>query len=70
VRRRKKRGNTLCPFVEKPFDDCYVRRLSSYTIKDVVEFCGKNYDACKIYRFNNGIAEGIDKGNEQTAIIQ
>lgn len=64
--RGRKTGDTICPFVVKPFDDCYVRELSSYTIKDVVEFCGKNYDACKIYRVNNG----IEKDNEHTAIIQ
>ncbi|UCE79383.1 MAG: hypothetical protein JSV13_01760 [Nitrospiraceae bacterium] len=66
MKRERQTGKTICPFVEKPFDNCFVNRLSSYTIRDVVAFCGKDYEACEIYLKNNG----IEKGNNRTAVIQ
>ena len=66
MKRGRQIGDTICPFVEKPFDNCFVNRLTSSTIKEVVAFCGKNYEACKIYRSSNG----LEQRNEQKTLIQ
>ena len=39
----------LCPFIQKPFDDCYCTSTSSLYAEATIYFCGGHYRACEIY---------------------
>lgn len=40
----------VCPFVEDPFEECYVKNMSSFKVEPAIQFCGGNYKACEIYQ--------------------
>ncbi len=42
----------LCPFIQKPFDDCYCTSTSSLYAEATIYFCGGHYRACEIYAKN------------------
>lgn len=50
----------LCPFLQEPFDDCYCVKMNSQDIEMAVYYCGKNFEACEIYKNGNG-----DNGEKQ-----
>ena len=39
-----------CPFISKPFDYCYCASTTSLNVKNVILYCGGNYEACEIYK--------------------
>jgi hypothetical protein len=39
----------LCPFIQKPFNDCYCTSTSSLYAEATIYFCGGHYQACEIY---------------------
>jgi hypothetical protein len=44
--------NRLCPFIQKPFDDCYCTSTSSLYAEATIYYCGGHYRACEIYAKN------------------
>lgn len=46
----KKSEATICPFMGKPFANCYCVRTESIYISKVLSLCGRNYECCDIYR--------------------
>jgi hypothetical protein len=43
-----------CPFIQKPFDDCYCIKMSSLDIERTVYLCSENFEICEIYKNGNG----------------
>ena len=43
-------NKSFCPFLEKPFDDCYCVKLSSQDIERAIYFCTKYFKACEVYK--------------------
>jgi len=49
-----------CPYLETPFDECYVNGLGSAEVEKVIDYCGGDFDKCEIYahhRFPGGVAD-------------
>jgi hypothetical protein len=44
----------LCPFVSKPFENCYCTSTSSMVVESTINFCGGNFKQCEIFRENKG----------------
>ncbi len=42
----------LCPYVSKPFENCYCTSTSSAVVESTINFCGGNYKQCEIYGEN------------------
>ncbi len=42
----------LCPFIQKPFEECYCTSTSSLYAEATIYFCGGHYRACEIYAKN------------------
>ncbi len=40
----------FCPFIKKPFDDCYCIKLTSQDVEKAVFYCGGNFESCEIYK--------------------
>lgn len=47
-----------CPFLETPFDECYVNGLGSAEVEKAIEYCGGNFEKCDIYAHHRAGAEG------------
>ncbi len=43
---------TLCPNIDKPFDNCYCISTSSLYAEATIYYCGGNYKDCEIYAKN------------------
>ncbi len=41
-----------CPFVKKPFDDCFCANLTSKTVESALYFCNKHYKKCEFFAKN------------------
>jgi hypothetical protein len=41
--------NRLCPFIQKPFHDCYCTSTSSLYAEATIYYCGGHYRSCEIY---------------------
>ncbi|MGC2061601.1 MAG: hypothetical protein WA610_01390 [Thermodesulfovibrionales bacterium] len=39
----------LCPFVSRPFKDCYCASTSSMVVESTILFCGGDFQKCEIY---------------------
>lgn len=44
------RQTGICPFVTKPFCECYCFAINSFKIPLVLHLCGKNYRECSLYK--------------------
>lgn len=40
----------ICPFVEKPFDECYCVKLTSWNIESAIYYCGEHFEQCSLYK--------------------
>ncbi len=40
----------LCPFIQKPQDDCYCASLNSQKVEAAIYYCSENFEKCEIYR--------------------
>jgi len=38
-----------CPYLETPFDECYVNSLGSAEVVKAIEHCGGDFEKCEIY---------------------
>lgn len=45
----KQRGREKCPFVNTPFEDCYVRDPGSLAVESAIRYCGGDFENCAIY---------------------
>ncbi len=54
-------SNEKCPFIHKPFGDCYCANLTSRNIESAIYFCSKYFKQCEIYIKN---AQKKDRGNQ------
>lgn len=48
--KKSNRKPKVCPFVQDPFEECYVKNMSSFKVEPAIQFCGGNYEACEIYQ--------------------
>ncbi len=55
--------NEKCPFVNKPFDNCYCANLTSNTIESALYFCGKHYKQCEFYIKNANKERILNRNN-------
>ena len=46
----KYRNPRHCPFVEKPFDDCFLKEMDSQNIEKAVYYCANRFKECGIYQ--------------------
>lgn len=46
----------LCPFVSRPFEDCYCASTSSMVVESTILFCGGDFQKCEIYGRYKGSA--------------
>ncbi|MBA4373951.1 MAG: hypothetical protein C0402_13965 [Thermodesulfovibrio sp.] len=46
----------LCPFVSRPFEDCYCASTSSMVVESTILFCGGDFKKCEIYCRYKGTA--------------
>jgi len=44
--------HAVCPFVSRPFEECYCMSTSSLFVESTVEYCGGNFTKCEIYSRN------------------
>ena len=42
----------ICPFILKPFENCYCTSTSSLLTEATIHYCGGNYQKCYIYEKN------------------
>jgi hypothetical protein len=55
---------SFCPYLKKPFDDCYCVKMSSQDIERAIYFCTKDFKTCEIYNnFNFGKDVNYKKNN-------
>jgi 4-aminobutyrate aminotransferase-like enzyme len=47
---RRTRPGRLCPFVSKPYDECFCSDTGSDSAEAAIRLCGGNYEICEIYR--------------------
>jgi len=40
----------LCPFLQKPHDDCYIVNMGSLQVEAVIYYCSRNFEKCEIYK--------------------
>lgn len=40
----------MCPYLEDPYDDCFIENLHSLTVACCLNYCSRNFEDCKIYR--------------------
>ena len=40
----------ICPQLVDPFPDCLVMSITSLKIPRIIEYCGGNFESCKIYQ--------------------
>ena len=45
----EQRPGEKCPFVNTPFEDCYVRDLGSLAVESAIRYCGGDFKECAIY---------------------
>ena len=50
-----------CPFLMEPFDYCYCKKMDSLNVKNVILYCGGNFEECDIYK--NTMKSDIGKIN-------
>ncbi len=43
-------NSKLCPFVKKPFTDCYCFNLTSRDINSAIHYCSSDFKSCDIYK--------------------
>lgn len=51
--------HTICPFVARPFSNCYCASTSSLYAEATVYYCGGKHEECAIFR-NNCSQKGED----------
>jgi len=39
-----------CPFLRKPFEECYCSHMNSQSTEKMIKFCGGNFEECEIYK--------------------
>ncbi len=44
------RSKRLCPFIKRPFDECYCIKLTSQDVEKAVFYCGRHFELCEIYK--------------------
>jgi len=44
------KNTDFCPFLRKPFSECYSIKLTSQSILSVMRYCIKDFWKCKIYK--------------------
>lgn len=49
----------LCPFVKNPFPECYCFDMTSKNIDIAINYCGNNFQECRIYKKNVLLREVI-----------
>jgi hypothetical protein len=49
----------FCPFLRKPYNECYSIKLTSQSILSVMRYCIKDFTKCKIYKKNIQDAEKV-----------
>ncbi len=49
-------SNEKCPYIRKPFTDCYCANLTSRNIESAIYYCNKYFNQCDIY-INNVLKE-------------
>ncbi|MDA8079285.1 MAG: hypothetical protein M0Z79_10160 [Nitrospiraceae bacterium] len=42
-------SKVLCPYIHKPFDDCYCASTSSLYTEATIRYCGGDFRGCSIY---------------------
>jgi hypothetical protein len=50
-------AGALCPYIQKPFEQCYCTSTSSLYAEATIYYCGGNYKDCEIYA-KNAASEG------------
>ena len=53
----------LCPFVEKPYNDCHFIKTKSQDIALTTFYCYKNFEICRIYRNCSNSSNDVNGGN-------
>lgn len=51
-RETAKNSKRFCPFVEDPFEDCYILHTGSRYTESTIKYCGGNFEECAIYQKN------------------
>jgi adenosylmethionine-8-amino-7-oxononanoate aminotransferase len=44
------RGRRLCPFVSKPFNECFCSDTGSASAEAAIRVCGGDFENCEIYK--------------------
>lgn len=50
ITRHTAKEKRLCPFIDEPFDDCYIKNMISLNTEAVINYCGGNFEECPIYK--------------------
>jgi len=59
----EQRSEERCPFLNTPFEDCYVRDLDSLEVESAIRYCGGEFKQCDIYvRHLTEGPEGVHDG--------
>jgi hypothetical protein len=48
------KAGKLCPFVQNPFEECFVAGIDSQNIEKAIYYCGSHFDECEIYAREQG----------------
>jgi len=51
-----------CPFIKKPFNNCYCFNLTSKTISPAITYCGGKFSDCDLYKNNSSGIDTISTG--------
>ena len=50
----------VCPFVERPFEECFCYSLSSSQVRQALHFCACHFQECFIYmKKSAGQSKGV-----------
>jgi hypothetical protein len=50
-------NRTLCPFIRKPFENCFCVSTNSLFSEATIHYCGGHFEKCEIYEKNAGVRE-------------
>jgi hypothetical protein len=46
-----------CPYLETPFEECYVNGMGSAEVEKAIEYCGGDFEECEVYAHHRTGAE-------------
>ena len=56
----------FCPFINKPFENCYCFNMNSLKTESAIRYCGGKFRECAIYMANMPLRQMTPEGKSTT----